>query len=32
MSLYLALGPTDGLDYVEQLESNLDALERGLAG
>ncbi|MBA3046203.1 MAG: zinc ABC transporter substrate-binding protein [Candidatus Thermoplasmatota archaeon] len=30
--LYLMLGPTDGLDYLEQMEQNLENLKYGLVG
>jgi zinc transport system substrate-binding protein len=32
LSLYLMLGPLDNLDYIGQLEANLDNLVRGLVG
>ncbi|MDO9537620.1 MAG: zinc ABC transporter substrate-binding protein [Thermoplasmata archaeon] len=32
LRLYLALGPTDGMDFLGQMEANLTNLERGLTG
>jgi zinc transport system substrate-binding protein len=32
LELYLMLGPTDGLDYVQQMERNLENLKAGLTG
>jgi zinc transport system substrate-binding protein len=30
--LYLILGPTDDMDYIQQMEQNLDNLKKGLVG
>ncbi len=32
LELYLGLGPVDGKDYLEQMESNLESLKAGLVG